>query len=298
MNKPNLFIIGAPKCGTTALAENLSQHPEVFLPIQKEPRFFDASTFYDYPEDFLTKDLNDYLKYYTHSEGAKYRVDASVFNMYKKESIENILDLSPDAKFILIIRDPVEASISMFHQRLSYVDIAMREVCEDFNTCWDLLEERKKGKKYPKGCRNKFLFRYDLLYSYQNYLPYLQERLGENILIGSYDDYSNNSEQFFQKIFTFLVIENINIENKEINKSTIVKKSLLLNILNMIAKKTVGIRKKLGLLGVVNMQEKIVPKYKQSIDKSIKADKKIYNFFQPTYTYMESLSDDKNNNSR
>ena len=39
---PNLFIIGAPKCGTTALASWLSIHPEIFAPATKEPHHFSA----------------------------------------------------------------------------------------------------------------------------------------------------------------------------------------------------------------------------------------------------------------
>ena len=295
MNKPNLFLIGAPKCGTTALAYNISHHKDVFLPIQKEPRFFDASTFYDNPNDYFTKTLEDYLNYYDNTEAkeSKYRLDASVFNMYKKESIENILVLSPDAKFIIILRDPVEASISMFHQRLSVVDTSMREISEDFNECWELLEDRKKGQSYPQGCKNKFLFRYDLLYSYQDYVPYLQKRLAKNLFIGFYDEYKNNPEQFFQKLFHFLEIENMEIENKNVNKSMILRKSFLLNLLNRFAKNTVQIRKKLGLLGILNIQKNLISKYKQPINKEVKAKQKVYDFFKPTYDYLKSLQHDK-----
>ena len=39
MKKPNLFIVGAPKCGTTFLYHYLKQHPEIFFPDFKEPHF-------------------------------------------------------------------------------------------------------------------------------------------------------------------------------------------------------------------------------------------------------------------
>ena len=38
--KPNFFIVGAPKCGTTALYEYLRPHPNVFMPEIKEPHYF------------------------------------------------------------------------------------------------------------------------------------------------------------------------------------------------------------------------------------------------------------------
>ena len=42
MRMPDFFIVGAPKCGTTAMFYYLKQHPEIFMPEQKEPRFFSS----------------------------------------------------------------------------------------------------------------------------------------------------------------------------------------------------------------------------------------------------------------
>jgi len=287
---PNLFLIGAPKCGTTALAINLAQHQDIFLPKQKEPRYFDRSTFYDFEDDYITKILNEYLNFYNTSEAieSKYKMDASVFNMYSQQSIDDILKLSPDAKFIIILRDPVDASLSMHRQRLTYVDKTMREVSEDFNECWNLLEKRKEGQGYPKGCRNKFLFRYDLLYSYENYLPYLREKLKNKLFIGFYEDYKNKPDKFFEKLFSFLEIEPIKIENKKINESLVIKDSFLLNILEYIIKSTLSIRKLLGLTGLKDLKKRLLSFYK--VEKNtFEVDKKAKEYFKSTYEYMDKL---------
>ena len=42
MKKTNLFLIGAPKCGTTSLAESLSSFQEISLGKKKEPNFFNT----------------------------------------------------------------------------------------------------------------------------------------------------------------------------------------------------------------------------------------------------------------
>ena len=42
MLKPNLFIIGAPKCGTTSIYSFLKQHPEISFPNLKEPKYFSS----------------------------------------------------------------------------------------------------------------------------------------------------------------------------------------------------------------------------------------------------------------
>lgn len=223
---PNLFIIGAPKAGTTALANNLAQHKKIYISELKEPRYFDAHTFYDNKSDYLIKNIEEYLELFNNLEAkkSKYRLDASVFNMYSEMSIKNILQLSPDAKFIIILREPVSASVSMHSQRLAYSDPKMRELSEDFKECWKMLKGRKQGLYYPKACQNKILFRYDLLYSYELYIPQIQNLIeSKNLFIGFYEDFKNSPDKFYYDIFNFLNIEHIKLQNRKHNKSLILK---------------------------------------------------------------------------
>ena len=52
-NKPDFFIVGAPKCGTTSLAEYLNSNPRVFVTNPKEPFYF--------CKDFNNIPLNDFV---------------------------------------------------------------------------------------------------------------------------------------------------------------------------------------------------------------------------------------------
>ena len=174
------------------MATQLGAHPDIYLNI-KEPRFFDARTFYDYESDHPLNTEQEYLKLYANKRAmrSKYRIDASVFNMYAESSIRDILAFSPSAKFIVVLRDPLAASKSMHGQRLKSHFPAMREVSEDFYSCWHELTKRRKGYGFPKGCRNKILFRYDLLYSYERYLPFLDRLISQDcICYINYDDLS------------------------------------------------------------------------------------------------------------
>jgi hypothetical protein len=49
MTQPNFLIIGAPKCGTTALYAVLARHPQIYMSQRKEPFFF---AFENLPPDF------------------------------------------------------------------------------------------------------------------------------------------------------------------------------------------------------------------------------------------------------
>lgn len=61
MRKPTFFIIGAPKCGTTALSEYLREHPNVFVSIPKEPHYF-AEDFVRYRRVETLKDYMDIFR--------------------------------------------------------------------------------------------------------------------------------------------------------------------------------------------------------------------------------------------
>ncbi|MDA9003872.1 sulfotransferase domain-containing protein [bacterium] len=223
---PNLFIIGAPKCGTSAFVDGLAQHDEIHVQI-KEPRFFDAHTYYDFESDYPFDDLEQYKRLYQSIEADqyKYRVDASVFNMYSEKSLINIKNFSGNAKFIVILRNPVEAAKSMHRQRLMYLEKPMREVSDDFCECWRTLNDRKQGHAYPEGCRNKFIFRYDLMYSYQLYIDSMVSIVGrENILFIDYTDYKSNPQKIFDMVFTFLAVGNIKILNNIVNPSYYIEK--------------------------------------------------------------------------
>ena len=56
MRKPNFFIVGAPKSGTTSLFHYLDQHPDIYIPSIKEPRFI--------ADDILATSDDDPIKEY------------------------------------------------------------------------------------------------------------------------------------------------------------------------------------------------------------------------------------------
>jgi hypothetical protein len=66
MKKPNFFIVGAPKCGTTAMAHYLSEHPDIFMSSPKEPHYFN----FDF-EDRHTKKIEMYEGIFSDAGDAK-----------------------------------------------------------------------------------------------------------------------------------------------------------------------------------------------------------------------------------
>ncbi|MEX3011476.1 sulfotransferase [Hoeflea sp. TYP-13] len=135
MRKPNLFIVGAPKCGTTALATWLSEHPEIFVCPTKEPHYFSS-------EFRLTPSLRAYEQLFVDAgPSSKWLCEASVWHMYSPFAVQNILEYNPYAKFIAMVRNPVEMVPSMHRHQCYNSD----ELVSDLNAALDLNDERLNG---------------------------------------------------------------------------------------------------------------------------------------------------------
>jgi len=292
-NYPNLFLIGAPKSGTTSLAAELGQHPEIFCPKEKEPRYYDSTVFYDFPEDQNRVSKSQYLDLYSGvAPQKKWLLDASVFVMYSLDAVQRIVEDSPEAKFIIVVRDPLSASKSMHSQRLKTFYTHLREVNDDFYTCFDLLPLRRKGEAYPEGCRNKILFRYDLLYSYELYLPKLIEFLGSRLLIIGYKAYSQNPEQVHEKITAFLNVDTNNeFQSEQRNKSEVVDNNYLTRSAYWLANRLYPFRRALKpLWDLAKPLKTLIIKKKvrtQNLDPS--GDARVREAFSPTYEFLETL---------
>lgn len=112
MKKPNLFILGAPKCGTTALATWLSAHPEVFMSAVKEPHYFTS-------EYRLTSSLEAYeANFEPAGDAHRWVGEASVWHLYSPTAVPDILSYSPGARFIAMLRNPLQMVPSMHRQQL------------------------------------------------------------------------------------------------------------------------------------------------------------------------------------
>jgi hypothetical protein len=151
--KPNFFIVGAPKCGTTALYEYLRPHPNIFMPEIKEPHFF-ARDLGTYPR---IKTLEEYTGIFAGSSTQHLGVgEASVYYLRSATAIANIREFNPDARIIAMFRNPVEM-VHALHSQLLYV---AEESESDFEAAWRLQERRSRGVDLPPGSRGPFLVQY------------------------------------------------------------------------------------------------------------------------------------------
>jgi len=142
--KPDFFIVGAPKSGTTAMNDYLAQHPQIFIPDIKEVHFFGRDL------HFTKGALRDEAKYLALFEGARPEQragEASVWYLYSRTAAEEIRDFNPEAQIIVMLRDPVDMLYSQHSQFL----FNGNEDIEDFREALDAEPDRKAGRRIPKS---------------------------------------------------------------------------------------------------------------------------------------------------
>ena len=110
---PNLFIPGIQKAGTTALASFLAQHPDICLVEGKEAHVFDDPDFHASSNKlaFAQKKYASKLKHY---KGERYILDATPITMLHPEFIKATAEFCPNAKYIVMVRDPIERALSHY----------------------------------------------------------------------------------------------------------------------------------------------------------------------------------------
>ena len=117
-NKPNLFIVGAPKSGTSLIWSLLKDHNDIFFSKnpEKEINFFsyDELKSDSYYKSFKINSLERYLNCFKNANNQKYIVDGSV-SYFAYPSVPNkIYKFNQDAKIVIIIRDPIERAASHY----------------------------------------------------------------------------------------------------------------------------------------------------------------------------------------
>lgn len=144
-NAPNFFIVGAPKCGTTAWVDYLSGHSKICFSSSKEPHFFNE----DFPDFRWAHSLAAYQEFFQACEDAKIVGDASVMYLYSSTAAQNISQFAPDAKILIMLREPASFIRSYHNQLLMNCD----ETETDLRKAWEMSGARP-AETIPNSCRD------------------------------------------------------------------------------------------------------------------------------------------------
>lgn len=211
----NVFLVGAPKCGTTKLADYFENHPQVNISSPKEVNFFsykDLKSRNLYYDEWLCSSLEKYKKSFQNKKYAAYNCDASVSYFDSTSAPNNIKKYDNKAKIIVVLRDPVERAISHYEmdKRLGYTSKDFIEIIDSPNS-----------EEYRQTVGLSLYFK-----KVNRYIELFGK---ENVHIIPFDSLKNSYSQTLQEMCNFLEInwqEDPNY-NKLINNAIVPKNQFL-----------------------------------------------------------------------
>lgn len=193
---PDIYLIGLPKAGTTSLYDILTQSSEIYNCSQKEPNYF-------LPERVTSagvRQIDAYNKLYETARASDLKsLDASVSYCHYPETLRAILNVRPDAKFILCLRRPETLAASQYVQ-MRYV---AAETCKTFDSAW--LNRINKGA--PKEGRYQFARDYPRSAAVGKILEtVLQQIPRESLHLIIFEEFLDNSKTEMDLLCEFLDI--------------------------------------------------------------------------------------------
>ncbi len=228
---PNFFLIGPAKAGTTAVAEGLALHPEIFISEPKEPFFFMYQGGNPYGLEASGKDsLAWYLSLYQNADGHKALGDATTYYICLYHCAAEIYEFNPDAKIIAILRNPVFRAFSMY--RYWHMNSPHPISTDDFVDCFhgeklrhpfEIDREIRIGHLKDPGLYGKHLKRYFQVFP------------RDQIKIVFYDELVNDPSSFYKSLHAHLGVtldKKFLPENQPVNVTVERKSKTLHHLLN------------------------------------------------------------------
>jgi hypothetical protein len=233
---PDFFIVGHPKCGTTALYEILLQHAEVFMPHVKEPGFLAADRrrlFQPKMAGPLPATIDEYLDLFTAAEPAQRAGEASTWYLSSHTAATAIAELNPEARIVAIFREPASFLRSLHLQNLQ----DHLEDKRDFRRALSLEGQRRNGRRIPRrSYRPQALFYTEHVRYCEQLERYRSAFPGDRVLVLTYDEVRRDNEEVARKIFRFLGIEDsVPITMKDTNPTVMIRSQWLDDTLHRVS---------------------------------------------------------------
>ena len=199
---PNFFIVGAARSATESLRRYLKQHPDVFMPANKEPTYFCELA---NPGLAEFAHFDAYLQLFAGAGGAKALGEASVSYLWAPESAALIRATFPDAKIIILLRNPAQRAYSQYclacGHGVEWMPTFERALAEE--------DRRYENEDFIRD--NPFLYYVYLYFRTSLYADNVQRYLNvfprEQIRILLYDDLSSDPVKVTQGVYEFLGVD-------------------------------------------------------------------------------------------
>jgi hypothetical protein len=197
--RANLFIVGAPKCGTTAWVEYLRSHPDIFFPDSKEDCYFAL----DLPRFRFIHSEAEYSQLFEGAGGAGFIGEASAMYLFSHVAAAAIRDYNPAAKILIFLRNQEDFLPSLHNQFLQ----EFSEEIEDFETVWRL-SGRRPADTVPVTCLEPRTLDYAAMGRFREQVErYLEAFPRKQVHVLHFRDWVRDPRAAYLRIMKFLGLE-------------------------------------------------------------------------------------------
>ena len=194
----DFFVVGAPKCATTAVHSYLRGHPEIFMPAQKELHYF-GSDLSKLPSQ-LTEEQHRQL--FVDVGDARRVGETCIWALYSREAARSIHDYNPSARIVIMLRNPAE----MLHALHSEYLIHGIEDIARFGGALKAQEDRRKGRRLPlRGIYPTELYAYHAIGRFSDQVErYLNVFGRDQVHVVLYEDFKADPSSEYGRLLRFL----------------------------------------------------------------------------------------------
>ncbi len=229
---PDTFVLGAPKCGTTALTRYLDAHPQLFVAERKDIHFFGADLdFRNRPRETRQRYLERFSS--DHAVDAVRRVDSSVWYLYSRSAVAEMAAFHPDARAIALIRHPVDAMYALWSQlRLNGLG---DETIDDFGEAVAAEPDRRRGLRIPPHTPLPSALLYREVVSFSQQLSRAFEALGrDRVFVVVQEEMKTDTEGTLRALFDWLgVRSDVEIDTRPVNTAKAVRSESVRKLLRL-----------------------------------------------------------------
>ena len=201
VRKPEFFIVGAPRCGTTSLTHYLNSHPDVEI-CAKDVYFF-GEDLLKQPTRSMRKmdDVDQYLRLFSRSS-KKCVGETSVWYLYSQAAPNEIKQFVPSAKIIIMLRNPIDMLMSLHRHYLAVGN----EVVQDFGKALEVESERKRGRRIPRtlGLPLKMLFYREIVKFSEQTRRYFETFGRDACFVVIFDEFVSDTKRIYRDVLRFL----------------------------------------------------------------------------------------------
>lgn len=211
MISPDFYIVGAPKCGTTAFDVYLNEHPKISM-TTKELNYWGSDIVFR--EGKISKET--YFKHLqkSYSQG-KLLGEGAVWYLASTSAAEELRQFSPNAKILIFLRNPVEACYSLYYNTHFNGD----DLSSTFEDA--LANQELRKTEFPEfyNCPT-IAFQYQSIYSYYEQVKRYVDVFGkENVKVVVFEEFLKNKQVVYNEVLTFLGVEPHTLDFTPINQN-------------------------------------------------------------------------------